>query len=321
MKKVALGGAGVSLAAIASAHAQQGGAINDGDAAILSFLAAAELIEADLWQQYAELANANPPFMAALNNIDNDMSSYVTQNTADEFSHADFLNAFLMASGRDPVDLDAFRTLPSSDATGSLGLDRLTSLSNLNVDTSYYLRYRSSGNPDFGDTFGQVEKIVNRTGIPLHDGYTNNQIQAIANTAAFHFGMIEQGGSSLYDVMSLKASSLTTLRILTSIGGTEIVHFTIWNEKAAGIIPVDSGDGLVFTAPPEGNKVMPKPCKFLSLDFPFCSVIRPTSDNLNGPVAVVNFLVQTGLFFGQSKQFFSAVNKLAANAEAASRKD
>jgi hypothetical protein len=217
------------------------------------------------------------------------------------------------------VDLDAFRNLPSSQATGAEQIGRLTSLMHLNVDTSWYLRYRSSQNPDFGAKFGQVETIVNRPGIPLRNDYTDNQIQAIANTAAFHFGMIEQGGTSLYPVMSLKATSLVTLRIVTNIGPTEAMHFLLWNEKAAGVPPVDSGDGLVFTAPPQPSKIFPTPCTFLSKDLPLNSVVRPTSSALNGPIAVVKFLRQTGLFFGQNNDFFTALNKLAANAEAAQR--
>jgi hypothetical protein len=322
MRNLAFGSAAASLAAAAAGRAQArdgggGGHISDGDAAILRFLAAAELLETDFWVQYTELANGNPPYMAALQNIDGDMPTYVTQNTNDEFSHQSFLNAFLVSQKKQPVNLDAFRTLPSSQATGAKQIGRLTSLMHLNVDTSWYLRYRSPGNPDFGDTFGQVVDIVNRPGIPLHDGYTVNQIQAIADTAAFHFAMIEQGGSSLYDAMSVKATSLLALRIITSIGGTEVAHFEIWNDKAGDIVPVDSGDGLVFQTPPAHSMVMPRPCKFIDVNLPLCSVIRPTSSDLVNAAAVVNFLTQTGLFFGQSPDFFTVLSDLAAEADAA----
>jgi len=317
IRNLALGGAGASLALAGNARGDDG--ITHGDAAILRFLAAAEILETDLWQQYAELATNNPAFNAALSAIDGDMTDYVTQNTNDEVSHQDFLNGFLSAVDREAVNLDEFRTLPSSKAAGAQQVGRLTSLMHLDVDTSWYLRYRSSGNPDFGDSFGQVETIIDRPGIPLHDGYTANQIQAIANTAAYHFAMIEQGGSSLYDAMSLKASKLTTLRIVTSIGGTEVNHFAIWHDQIGNIPPVDSGDGLVFTTPPDPEDIMPKPCKFLSADLPLCSIIRPTSEALAGPMAVVNFLTQTGLFHGQSHGFFRVLNRLAAAAEAAHR--
>ena len=298
--------------------------ISDGDAAILRFLAAAELLETDAWQQYNELANGNPRYMRALEKIDGDMPAYVSQNTIDEFTHADFLNAFLVSQGRQPVNLDAFRTLPSSPATGADKIGRLTNLMHLNVDTSWYTRYRSAGNPDFGDTFPQIVDIANRPGIPLEDHYSNNQIQAIANTAALHFAMIEQGGTSLYDVMSLKTSDLLVLRIVTSIGGTEVAHFEIWNDKAGDIPAVDSGDGLVFpdlSANEQfpNNQVMPKPCRFISASLPLCSVMRPTSFPMVSAAAVVQFLTATGLFAGQSNGFFNTMTSLAAAADAAIR--
>ena len=325
MKSAAL--AGVSMlpeaAGWAQGHDKRGG-IDDGDAAILRFLAAAELLETDLWQQYAELANGNPDYMAALEVIDGDMPTYISQNTEDEFTHADFINAFLVAMHRNPVNLDAFRTLPSSPATGAAQVGRLTNLMHLNVDTSWYTRYRSAGNPDFGDTFPQIVDIVDRPSIPLHDGYSANQIQAIANTGAFHFAMIEQGGSSLYDTMSFKVTDLVVLRVVTSIGGTEVAHFEIWNDKAGDAPAVDSGDGLVFpdlgaNAEFHSKQVMPKPCKFISASLPLCSVIRPTSLRLAGAVAAATFLTGTGLFIGQSPAFFTALFRLAHEADEASR--
>ena len=316
---MALGGVGASLAAASSARAQGGGGLTRGDVAILRFLAAAELIEADLWQQYAELANNNPAYNTALLNIDPDMVAYIQQNTNDEFSHQAFLNDFLISQNLEPVDLDAFRNLPSSQATGAEQIGRLTNLMQLNVDTSWYTRYRSSGNPDFGDTFPQVVNIVNRPGIPLHDNYTANQIQAIANTAALHFGSIEQGGTSLYPELSRKVTSLEALRIVTNIGPSEAWHLAIWDNTAAEIPAVNSGDGLEFTAPPAPSMAFPTPCTFLSPNLPRCAVVRPTSDAQISPLAVVNFLTKDGLFVGQSRGFFTALTALAAAAEAAHR--
>src|SRR6266852_5258188 len=129
------------------------GALSKGDAALLRFAAAVELIEADLWQQYNELGGVqggNPAYMAALSNLDGDMPQYISDNTDDELSHAAFLNAYLMSKGEGPVDLDTFRTLPSSQATGAKNKGRLTNLLKLNVDLSWYTRYRSAKNPDFG---------------------------------------------------------------------------------------------------------------------------------------------------------------------------
>jgi hypothetical protein len=329
VKGLALGAA--SFLPVRAAFADAGGRkqglghITENDAAILRFLAAAEILETDLWQQYTEFVDLDSPYTDALEAIDDDMPTYVDQNTADEFSHQSFLNAFLAKMGKQPVNLEPFRTLPSSPVA-PVQTGRLTNLMHLNVDTSWYVRYRNSGNPDFGDVFGQAVNIVNRPAIPVQNQalYTVNQIQAIANTAAFHFAMIEQGGSSLYDALSFGCGSLLALRIVTSIGGTEVAHFEIWNDKAGDAPPVDSGDGLVF---PDLNlnpatttsQVMPKPCKFISTDLPLCSVIRPTSSALAGATAAAQFLTETGLFAGQSDAFFRALFSLAAAADKAAR--
>jgi Ferritin-like domain len=316
---MAVGGVGATLAAAGSARAQAGGKLTPGDVAILRFLAAAEILEADLWQQYAELANNNPAYNNALLNIDPNMVAYIQQNSNDEFSHQAFLNQFLISQNLQPVDLTAFLEPFSSQATGAEQIGRLTNLMHLNVDTSWYTRYRGAGNPDFGDTFPQVASIVNRPGIPLHDNYTANQIQAIANTAALHFGTIEQGGTSLYPELSLKVTSLEVLRIVTNIGPAEAWHLALWDDLAGEIPAVDSGDGLVFPEVPARNTIFPTPCTFDSPNLPRCAVVRPTSDALISPMAVVNFLTQDGLFVGQSPGFFKALTGLAAAAQAAKR--
>jgi hypothetical protein len=231
----------------------------------------------------------------------------------------------LVSVHRQPVNLDAFRTLPSSPAMGAAQVPRLTNLAHLTVDTSWYLRYRSTANPDFGAKFPQVVNIMDRPGIPQHDGYTANQIQAIANTGAFHFAMLEAGGSSLYDNLSLKATNPVVLRMLTSIGGTEVAHFAIWHDKAGDAPPVDSGDGLVFpdlnaNASTATNLVMPHPCEFISANFPLCSIIRPTSTAFGGATAIAHIVANSGLFIGQSQAFFDAVLGLAAAADDARRR-
>jgi len=329
VKGLAIGGA--SLLPLASTLTAQDDKnqkpqnITKGDADILRFLAAAEILETDLWQQYTEFSTLDGPYMDALETIDDDMPVYVVQNTNDEFSHGNFLNAFLAKNHQQPVNLEPFRTLPGSPVAPK-PTPRLTNLMHLNVDTSWYLRYRSTGNPDLGATFGQVVTIKDRPGIPVKDQslYTADQIQAIANTAAFHFAMIEQGGSSLYDALSLNCSTPLALRIVTSIGGTEVAHFEIWHDKAGDAPPVDSGDGLVFpdlnTNPDTTtNLVMPRPCAFISDDLPLCSIIRPTSIPLAGASAAVKFLTDTGLFVGQSPAFFKLLAELADAADSAGR--
>src|SRR5277367_1901311 len=143
----------------------QSSSLTKGDVAILRMLAAAELIESDLWTQYAELGGIgdNPPvevapsqlnsYQAALSNLDSDGPQYITSNTLDEVSHATFLNGYLESKGEDPVNFDKFRTLQGSTATGADNIGRLTCLQHLNVDTSWFIRYRSKTNPDFGATF------------------------------------------------------------------------------------------------------------------------------------------------------------------------
>ena len=318
------------IAGLGRAHAATVGsnAATTGDIHVMRFLAAAELIEADLWQQYTELANGNDAYREAIEAIDDDFPQYISDNTDDEISHAAFLNAYIDSVGGRPVNLDAFRTLPSSRATGALQIGRLTNLFNLNVDTSWWIRYRSPDNPDFGATFPQLIKIVNRPAIPPRDlSPGSKQIQAIANTAAFHFGTIEQGGSSLYDAMSVKVSDLAVLRIVTSIGGTEVFHFAIWNDSA-GNVPAVRVPGLafpdigtVFEGDPLRQKslIMPEPCAFIAANLPLCSVIRPTTLGLAGAGAAVTALTDSGLFSGQSEAFFQTLNDLAQAADAAVR--
>lgn len=305
-----------------------GNTLNSGDVAILRFLAAAELLETDLWQQYAELANGNDAYMEALEAIDDEFPQYIADNTDDELSHAAFINAFLRSMGAQPVNLDAFRTLPSSRATGAQQIGRLTNLMDLTVDTSWWIRYRSPRNPDFGATFPQLINIVDRPAIPARDLPSGSRrVQAIANTAAFHFGAIEQGGASLYTAMAQLVSDLTVLRIVNSIGGVEVFHFAIW-EDGAGNVPAVRVPGLVFPDIEEefgGQRlrdkalVMPEPCRFVDPSLPRCSVIRPSSAPLAGAVASATALTDSGLFKGQSPAFFQALNELAQAADAARR--
>ncbi len=311
--------------------------LTKGDAAILRFLAAAELLETDLWQQYAELGGVTSgkqnAYQKAFQRLDGDGSQYITSNTLDELSHAEFLNDYLLSKGAEPVDLDGFRTLPSSQASGAQQMGRLTNLTNLTVDTSWYTRYRSTENPDMGATFPQAIDLVNLTAIPRTDAdlKPKDHIQAIANTAAFHFAMIEQGGSSLYSAMAQKASDVEVLQIIVSIGGDEVAHFVEWVDFAGnGVQPpiapfTDPTNGVTFpnfnaAANPllQTNLIFPVPCEFISPTLPRCAIIRPT--NPTGiAIGVVNFLTGTGLFQGQSPAFFTAITALAHQADAAQR--
>lgn len=353
LKGLGMAGAALSAGALltgkAEAMPQHKGKLHRGDVALLRFAAAAELIESDLWQQYNELGGVdggNAAYMAALSNLDGDMPQYIADNTDDEISHAAFLNAYLQARGEQPVNLDAFRTLPSSRATGAKQIGRLTNLMNLNVDLSWYTRYRSTQNPDLGASFKGPFTITNQPAIPLSDddtppdqpqpvppvGPQQNRMQAIANTAGFHFAFIEQGGSSLYPSFSLKATDLEVLRILLSIGGVEIDHFGLWHDKGGNAVAeglagvVDPETGLTFpnlndlnSELAQTNLILPEPCDFISPNLPQCSVIRPTLTQNAGAVATIKAFTADNLFFGQSDQFFDLVMTLAHEADAAKR--
>ncbi len=327
------------------AHAQAtGSALTKGDVAILRFLAAAEILETDLWQQYNELGgiqdsevpggSGNAVYTKALSVLDADMSQYIHDNTEDEFTHFTFINAYLIAKGADPVNLDKFRTLPSSKATGARQIGRLTNLMQLTVDTTWWTRYRSPNkNPDFGDTFPPAIPGLLKGKFPAiprddNDLHPHNHIQTIANTAGFHFAFIEQGGTSLYPSLAQRVTNVEVLRILLSIGPTETAHFQTWHDKAGNAPPLrDPTNGLVFpdlNAPPFGgqlfqtNLIMPEPTIFLSRRFPVCSIIRPT-ETVGAAMGAAKALTADGLFIGQSPAFFQVLHELAEEADAAQR--
>ncbi len=336
---------------------EHSGSLISGDAAILRFLAAAEILETDLWQQYNELGgiqdaevpggSGSPLYTAALQQLDADMDQYIHDNTEDELTHEVFINAYLASKGADTVDLDQFRTLPSSKATGAQQIGRLTNLMQLTVDTSWWTRYRSrTKNPDFGDKFANAIPTLaagQHPAIPRTDddvkpdpskpGNISDLTQAIANTAGFHFAFIEQGGTSLYPMLAQRVSSLEVLRIVLSIGGTEIAHFQTWHDKAGNAIHltdvVDPVTGLKITFPdlnsaPFGgedfqtNLIMPEPTAFLSHKLPACSIIRPTASK-GAAMGALKALTFDGLFIGQSQAFFDYLRDLAEDADEARR--
>jgi hypothetical protein len=335
---------GLSLLADVSPASAKPRKLTKGDEAILRFLAAAETLETDFWQQYNELGgiqdgevpggSGSPEYTAALAVLDSDMAQYIHDNTDDEFTHFTFLNAYLESRGGQPVDLEPFRSLPSSSATGAQQIKRLTSLMHLTVDTTWWTRYRSSTkNPDFGDMFPQaVPGLMNGQfpAIPRSDADLTpaDHLQAIANTAGFHFATIEQGGTSLYPSLAQRVTDTEVLRVVLSIGPTETMHFQTWSDKAGNAPPLtDPTNGLVFpdlNSSPFGgedfqtNLIMPEPTIFLSRKFPVCSIIRPTETE-GAAMGALKFLTDDGLFFGQSQSFFDFMTNLAQEADAARR--
>jgi Ferritin-like domain len=334
-----LGGAATALASPSSSSS-----LPAGDAAILRFLAAAELIEADLWQQYNELGGiqdgeepsgtGNAVYSKSLRVLDSDLSQYIHDNTDDEKSHFTFINAYLESRGAEAVNLDPFRTLPSSKAKGAAQIGRLTNLMELTVDTSWWTRYRSATkNPDFGDTFPQAIPGLKEGRFPAiprtdADLKPHDHIQAIANTAGFHFGSIEQAGTSIYPQLAQKVTDPEVLRVLLSIGPTEAMHFQTWHDKAGNAPPLtDPTNGLVFpdlNAPPFGgeefqeNLIMPEPTEFLRKSLPAASIVRPTK-TAGAALAAFEGLANEGLFIGQSKEFIDGSIELAKAADAAMR--
>lgn len=371
LKGIGIAGAALTAGSLLGSEAiaqttRTTGRLPKGDVALLQFALWAETVESDLWTQYAELGGVgpsgggaaqsaeefqaftggNPAYTLALQNLDGDMPQYITDNTDDELSHAAFLQAFLRSRGETPVDLEPFRNLPSSQATGARQIKRLTNLMNLNVDLSWYTRYRSGDNPDLGAAFQGPFVIRNQPAIPLNDtdtppstnptipiaGRDAQRIQAIANTAGFHFAFIEQGGSSLYPTLAFRATDPTVLRILVSIGGVEIDHFGLWHDKGGNAVSqplagvVDPVTGLTFpdlnnpaTELTQTNKILPEPCSFIDQNLPRCSVIRPTSTQSGGAVATVKAFVEDGLFIGQSPAFLRLTMELATAADSVRR--
>jgi len=348
-----------------------GGKLSKGDASILRFLAAAEILESDLWEQYWELGGlqandfastnpasgtaptltgGNPLYTNALKILDGDMDQYILDNTDDEFSHANFLLAYLKSKGADTFDIDLlngphFRTLPGSTATGSRKKGRLTNLMQLAVDTSFWTRYRSDAhNPDLPDgfTFPQAVQNLNfgqHPAIPRTDADTAGStltdppqngitphLQVIAFTAGFHFAFIEVGGTSLYPSLAQRVNDAEVLRIVLSIGPTETAHFQTWQDKAGNALPVTS-DGVTFfdlhastDELTQANLIMPEPTPFLNPTFPICSIIRPTETE-GAAMGAATALTADGLFMGQTGEVFDLLADLARDADAARREN
>ncbi len=352
LKGLGVAGAALSagpLLATAAEASPRSAIVTVGDVAILRFLAAAEILETDLWQQYNELGGipdsevpggtGNRRYTNAIKKLDGDMDQYIHDNTEDEMTHELFINAYLVSKGAEPVSLDQFRNLPSSQAKGAQQIGRLTNLMQLTVDTTWWTRYRSRTlNPDFGDTLPQAIPTLavgQHTAIPRTDAdlAAPTFLQAIANTAGFHFATIEQGGSSLYPQLAQRVTGLEVLRIVLSIGGTEIMHFQTWSDKAGNAPPiadaVDPVTGVHVTfpdlnAPPLGgedfqtNLIMPEPTAFLNRRLPPCSIIRPTRTR-GAAMGALKALTADGLFVGQSSEFFNFMHTLAAQADLAVR--
>ncbi len=350
-KTIALGAGTVGAGLLGSVRtAEASVSLSPGDAALLRFPAALETLESDFWIQYNELGgiqddevpggSGNEAYTDALEVIEDEMQDYIHDNTDDEITHWHFLNAYLVSKGAAPANLDPFRTLMGSTATGvnpDLIGHRLTNLTQLTIDTSWWTRYRDDKhNPDLDPNFVFKQAVptlgVNQhTAIPRTDADTTdpNFLQAIANTAAFHFPTIEQGGSSLYPSLAQRATDVEVLRILMRIGPTETMHFQTWSDVAGNAPPltaVDPVTGVRVRFPDlevenelfDKALIMPEPCPFLDRSLPIVSIIRPTNTE-GAAMGALTFLTNMGLFIGQSQAFFAYMTQLAQDADAAER--
>jgi hypothetical protein len=353
--------------------------VTKGDIAILTFLSALEQVEADLWIQYAELGGPTdavpgtqglsptdlqlngkkivtglaPAYITGLFQLDGDMPQYIADNTDDEISHHAFLNNYLQSKGGKAVDLSSFAILPPSRVTGVPQNGRLTNLKQLTVDTTWWTRYRSANkNPDLGGTFenavpdlakGQHPAIpVSDNDLVLDkDGNISNHLQAIANTAGFHFAFVEQGGTSLYPTLAQKVTNLEVLRVLLSIGGSEIMHFQTWQDKAGNAPHITDGDlsfpdlnggvdpntgatGAQVADLFQTNLIMPEPTFFLNKKLGPVSIIRPTAEPATSAKAAVQGFVDDGLFLdpstNKSSGIVNVLFRLAEEADEARRR-
>ena len=379
-------GAGLVSSSAVFAESEDRSPMTRGDIAILTFLSALEQVEADLWIQYAELGGPTPNvpssfglsgidlnqngkaistglatgYVTALQVLDTDMPQYIADNTDDEISHHRFLNNYLQSKGGRPIDLNQqFAILPPSGVKGVPQTGRLTNLTQLKVDTTWWTRYRSANaNPDFGGKFENAIPDLARnphTAIPRtddeaalnSDGTIPNHLQAIASTAGFHFGFIEQGGSSLYPTLAQKVTNLEVLRVLLSIGPSETMHFQVWHDKAGnapnitdgnlsfpplniGLDPNNGNTGSIGGTETvadefQTNLIMPEPTFFLESKFGPVAIIRPTSEEGGGgAVSAVRSFVDDGLFIdpssGKNTGIVSVLMGLAEAADNARRR-
>ena len=215
------------------------------------------------------------------------MDQYIHDNTDDEISHFTFINAYLASKGAEPVNLDQFRTLPSSQADRRPAnrtahqpdaADRQHQL--LDALPQRLAEPRLRRHPRRKPS--QTLAVGQHTAIPRTNADTtdSNFLQAIANTAGFHFAWIEQGGTSLYASLAQRVNHTEVLRILLSIGGSEIMHFQTWQDKAGNapspLTAVDPVTGVSVTFPDlnadgeilQTNLIMPEPTIFLDRKFP-----------------------------------------------------
>lgn len=314
------------------------GALTSSDVTILRFLAAIELIESDLWQQYDEMGGVTEgpqnPYQLALQFLDGDGSRCITENAVDEVSHSTYLNAFLESEGADPVNFDRFRSLPGSLSKVAQDTGRLTNLMHLSMDTSWL--FHAHQMEDSKAEPPRVIRIINRQAIPQTDADFGNaaRIQEIANTAALHFGYVEHLVSSLYATFSNKVQRAKVLKVALGIGGNEIAHLLGWMDSGHRLLwaPFQSDSALAQMtegrSPSSDTATAPARSPSTSLNFPIppsptselltgWTALLPVEARYGGAVDTINLFSQNGIFVGQSPEFLWTLLQMAEDADSA----
>ena len=315
------------------------GDLTRGEIAILRFMSALELIEGDLWQQYEELGGVTygpqNAYQLALGVLDSRGSERLTSSTMDEIGHSATLNTYLSSVGANTVDFDRFRSLRGSWATGAHNVGRLTNLKHLDIDTSWYIRYRKMDNPSLSKMSLRTAHIPNQQTLPRTDldFEVPSHVQTIANAAVFHFAYIEYLVSSFYATVSHNLKRANVLLYALSLGGDEVARFIGWMGIAAKAVqggPFCSPSATLDAAEdravlpnydvPRSNESTPQlfPIPSQLSKSPACLSLIGTRDiRLAGSVATANRLIQNGLFVGQTPEFVRTLLQLADDADRA----
>jgi hypothetical protein len=168
----------------------------------------------------------------------------------------------------------------------------------LTVNTSFWTRYRSdSQNPDLGDTLPQA--VPGLAAAISRDSPQRRRPQPVRSSPGdrqhgrLPLRLDRARGTSLYASLAHRVTHSEVLRILLSIGGSEIMHFQTWQDKAGNAPPLtDPITGLTFPdlnadgELTQTNLIMPEPTIFLDRKFPIVSIIRPTETDGAGPASL-----------------------------------
>ncbi len=341
------------------------GALSEPDVAIFRFSLANELIGGDFWSQYANQVLYNPAYTAALRAIDPMLPRYVLDTVRDEMSHGLFLTALARTLNIEPVNLDPFRTLPDTGAAALTtagqpvtdpqlatamqqmtaagialpppGTRRIVNLTALNLDTSWFNKYRTASNPDLQPESPMLLALQNQQTIPtgpMTGGAAAGDMQLLAQAAVLHMSQNEQTESSTYLALGAFIRNRELLGLMSSILPVEMMHYTAFQTSVARMTAPAPGS----TTPPAGNTgaamtlrtlniggqansiplpVLPAPAPVYA-GLPPVSVVRPRRISKAGAVATAQKLVAANYFAGQPATFMDMMMTMARAADSAS---